>query len=60
MEEVIVTYIECERYGKKRCYIEKNRRQEVILNKQKWCGYAKREERKVVCPREGKAQQSST
>ena len=55
-----MTYIECERYGKKRCYIEKNRRQEVILNKQKWCGYAKREERKVVCPREGKAQQSST
>jgi len=56
---VIVTYVECERYGKKECHVNKNRGQGVISNRQRWCGYQKRKEEKVVWPRETKAQQSS-
>jgi len=51
--------VECERYGQKGCHIEENRRQGVILNRQKWCGCQKRKEIKAVCPIEGKVQQGS-
>jgi len=34
-EEVIVTYVECERYRKKGCYVEENREQGVISNRQR-------------------------
>jgi len=46
--EMIVLYVECERCGQKGCHIEENREQEVISDRQKWCGCQKR-----------KAQQSS-
>jgi len=32
-QEMIVSYLVCERYGKKECYIEENRGQEVISRK---------------------------
>jgi len=56
--KVIVTYVECERYGKKGYHIDKNRGQGVISNKQRWCGCQKRKEKEVVRPRKAKAQQS--
>jgi len=37
IEEVIVTYMQCERCREKRYYMEENRRQGVIKNKQRWC-----------------------
>jgi len=51
--------MECERYRQKKCYIEKNREQEVISDRQKWCGCQKRKETEVACPKRGKVQQSS-
>jgi len=39
IEKVIVMYVQCERYGAKRCYVKENKRQEVIKNRQRWCGY---------------------
>jgi len=45
MEEVIVMYVQCERHGEKRCYVEENRRQGMIKNRQRWCGY---QEKKVA------------
>jgi len=33
-EEVIVMYVQCKRCGEKGCHIEKNRRQEVIKDRQ--------------------------
>ena len=59
MREVIESYVECERYGLKGCYIEENREQGVISNWQRWYGYQKRKETKAVCPKKRKAQQSS-
>jgi len=59
-EKVIVTYVQCERCGEKRYHVEKNRRQGVIKDRQRWCGYQKKEEKKAVHPTEGKAQQSGT
>jgi len=52
-------YVECNRCGKKRCYVEENRGQGVIPDKQRWCGCQGRREEKVAWPREAKAQQSS-
>jgi len=34
-KEVIVTYMQCERCGEKGCYMEENRRQGVIKNRQR-------------------------
>jgi len=60
MEEVIVSYLTCERCGSQGCYVEDNRGQEVIsrrkLEEMKWCGCIE----KAARPREAKAQQSST
>jgi len=33
MKEVIVTYVECKRYGLKECHVEENRGQGVISNR---------------------------
>jgi len=46
--EVIVTYVECERCGEKGCHMEENRGQEVISNRQRWCGYQKRKEEEAA------------
>ena len=35
MKEVIVTYVQCERYEEKGYHMEKNRRQEVIKDRQR-------------------------
>ena len=35
IKEVIVTYMQYERCGEKGCYVEENRRQEVIKNRQR-------------------------
>jgi len=35
IEEVIVLYVECKRYGQKEYHMEENREQEVISNRQK-------------------------
>ena len=35
-------YVECKRCGQKGCYVEENREQGVILDRQKWCGCQKR------------------
>jgi len=35
MGEVITTYVECNRYGKKGCYVEENRGQGIIPDKQR-------------------------
>jgi len=35
MGEVIIIYVECNRYEKKGYYVKENRGQEVILNRQK-------------------------
>jgi len=35
MEEVIVTYVECKKCGKKGCHVEENREQEVIKDRQR-------------------------
>ena len=59
IEKVIVLYVKCERCRKKGYHVEKNRGQEVISNRKRQCGYSKGEERKMACPKEGKAQQSS-
>ena len=58
--EVVVSYLTCKRCEKQECYIEQNKGQGVIsrrqLEKLKWYGYVKKEERKAVCPKEGKVQ----
>jgi len=56
---MIVSYMECERYGQKGCQMEENRGQRVISDRQKWCGCQKRKETEVACPKRGKVQQSS-
>jgi len=58
MKEVIVTYVQCKKYREKRCHMEKNRRQGVIKDRQRWYGCQKKEEKKAVHPTEGKVQQS--
>ena len=60
MEEVITMYVECERCERKRYHMEENRGQEVIPNRQRWCGCQKKKKKEVTRPREAKAQQSST
>jgi len=57
-KEVIVLYVECERCRQKGCHVEENREQEVISDRQKWCGCQKRKETEAACPEKGKAQQS--
>jgi len=58
-EEVVVSYLTCERCRSQGCHVKDNRRQGVIsrkkLEKIKWCGYIG----KMAWPREAKAQQSS-
>ena len=58
-KEVIVLYVECERYGQKGCHVEENRKQGVIPDRQKWCGCQKRKKTEVACSKNRKAQQSS-
>jgi len=57
-EEVIVSYLTCERCRKQGCHVEDNRGQGVIsrekLEEIKWCGCIG----KAAQPREAKAQQS--
>ena len=53
-KEVIVTYMQYERYGEKGCHVEKNRRQEVIKDKQRQYGYQKKEEKKATHPQREK------
>jgi len=55
---MIVTYVQCERYGKKRYHVKENRRQGVIKDRKRWCGCQGKREEKVAWPREAKAQQS--
>jgi len=54
-----VSYLACERCGKRGCYVEENKGQGVILNKRleemKWCGCIG----EVAWPRKAKAQQSN-
>jgi len=35
MKKVIVIYIQCKRYGEKKCYVKENKRQGVIKDRQK-------------------------
>jgi len=58
--ELIATYAKCNRYRRKRCYVEENRGQGVVSDKQKWCGCQKRKKEKAVWPREAEAQQGDT
>jgi len=54
-EEVIVTYMECERYGEKGCHVEENRGQGVIKDRQRCCGCQKRKKKEAAWPREANA-----
>jgi len=56
IKEVIVLYVKCKRCGRKGCHVEENREQEVISDRQKWCGCQKRKETEVVHPKKRKAQ----
>jgi len=58
IEEVIVMYMQCERCREKRYHVEKNKRQEVIKDRQRWYGCQRKRKRKQHTPTEGKAQQS--
>ena len=40
--------------------MEENREQEVISDRQKWCGCQKREKTEAAYPKMGKVQQSGT
>ena len=55
MREIVVSYLACKRYGKKRCHVEENRGQGIISNKRleemKWYGCIG----KAAWPRETKA-----
>ena len=51
-------YMQCERCREKRYHVEKNKRQEVIKDRQRWCGCQRKRKRKQHTPTEGKAQQS--
>jgi len=59
MKEVIVTYVQCKRCEEKGYYVEKNRRQRVIKDRQRWYKCQKKEGKKTAYPIQGKAQQSS-
>ena len=59
-KEVVVSYVECERCGRKGCQVEENRGQGVISERQKWCGYQKRKKTEVARSEKGKTQQSGT
>ena len=52
--------MECNRCGKKGCYVEENREQGVISDSQRQYRYQEKKEKKAAHPIEGKAQQSST
>jgi len=60
MKEVIVSYVECERYEQKECQVKENRGQGVISDRQKWYGCQKRKEAEAAHPKRGKVQQNST
>jgi len=47
-------YMQYERYEEKECHMEENRRQEVIKNRKRWCGYI---EKVVHSQKNQKAQQ---
>jgi len=53
-----VTYVQYERCEEKRYHVEKNRRQEIIKDRQRWCECQKKKKKKAACPIEGKVQQS--
>jgi len=59
MEEIIVTYMQCERCREKGYHIEENRGQGVISNRERWCKCQKKKKKKTAYPIERKAQQSS-
>jgi len=59
MKEVIVTYVECKKYGENGYHVKENRGQRVIKDRQKWCGCQGQRKEKAVWPREAKVQQSS-
>ena len=35
IKEVIVTYVQCKRYGEKRCHVKENKRQRMIKDRQR-------------------------
>ena len=51
-----MSYVECKRCGQKGCQVEENRGQEVISDRQKWCGCQKRKKAEVAHSKRGKAQ----
>jgi len=55
MGGVIATYMKYNRCEKKRYYIEENRGQSMILDRQRWCGCQKKREEEAVQPREAEA-----
>jgi len=52
--------MQCKRCGGKGYHVEKNRRQGVIKDRQRWYRCQKKEKKKAAHPTEGKAQQSGT
>ena len=54
IKEVIVTYVQYERYEEKEYHVEENRRQGVIKNKKRWYEYI---EKMVHSQKNQKAQQ---
>ena len=58
-KEVIVIYVECERYGEKECQVDDNRKQGVIRDRQRWCECQKKKKEEAVQPGETNVQQSS-
>jgi len=59
MKEVIVSYVEYERYRQKGYQVKENRGQGVISDRQKWYGCQKRKKAEAVHPKRGKVQQNS-
>jgi len=59
-KEVVISYVKCGKCGLKGYYIEENRGQGVIKDRQKWCGCRRKiRQEKAAQPREAKAQQGS-
>jgi len=52
---MIVLYVKCKKYRQKGYYVEENRGQGIISNKQKWCGCQKRKETEAIRSKERKA-----
>jgi len=58
-EEIIASYVECGKCRKKRYYKKENRGQEVVKDRQRWCGCQEKRKEKAAQPKEAKAQQDS-